>query len=169
MRGNVAKLLATLPQQGSLELILLRPARDVSMVSVDSVGVIPGQGLVGDRFKGRVDSKRQVTLYQAENLAVLASLLHREAIDPALLRRNLLVQGINLHALSGRRFRIGEVLFEGAGQCHPCSRMETALGAGGFNAMRGMGGLCAKVLSEGVISLGDAVVALADDQQQDDK
>ncbi|MYM61961.1 MOSC domain-containing protein [Pseudomaricurvus sp. HS19] len=169
MRGNIEKLLATLPQQGTLEKILLRPSRELPMVSVDRVGVVPGLGLEGDRFKGRVDSKRQVTLYQAENLAVLASLLHRETIDPALLRRNLLVQGINLHALSGRRFRIGEVLFEGAGQCHPCSRMESALGAGGFNAMRGMGGLCAKVLSEGTISLGDAVVALADEQQQEDK
>ena len=151
------KLLTTLPQTGSLEMILLRPARDVTMHSVDKAEVRFGLGLVGDRFSGRVDSKRQVTLFQWENLAVLASILQRDELDPALLRRNLLVRGINLHALSGRQFRIGEVMLEGAGQCHPCSRMEAALGPGGFNAMRGMGGLCARVVTEGTIRVGDKV------------
>ncbi|NHN37258.1 MOSC domain-containing protein [Pseudomaricurvus alcaniphilus] len=157
MRGQMAKLLATLPQQGTLEQILVRPARDVPMQSVAAAQVRRGEGLVGDRFKGRLDSKRQITLFQAENLPVLASLLHRETLDPALLRRNLVVRGISLHALSGRRFRIGQVLLEGAGQCHPCSRMEAALGPGGFNAMRGIGGLCARIIEDGVIRVGDPV------------
>ena len=157
MRGQIEMLLNTLPQQGTLDMILLRPAKQEPMVSVDSAEVRRGQGLVGDRFSGRVDSKRQVTLFQAENLQVLASLLHREAIDPRILRRNLLIRGISLHALSGKQFRIGEVLLEGAAQCHPCSKMETALGAGGFNAMRGIGGLCAKVIEEGTIRIHDCV------------
>ena len=157
MRSTVSQLLEILPQRGQLEMILLRPARKAPMRSVSSAEVRLGQGLIGDRFKGRVDSKRQVTLFQAEHLAVLASLLHRDSVDPALLRRNLLVRGISLHALSGKRFRIGEVLLEGAAQCHPCSRMEEVLGAGGFNAMRGIGGLCAKVIEEGCLRVGDAV------------
>jgi hypothetical protein len=105
------------------------------------------------------DSKRQITLFQAEHVAVLASLLHRETLDPVLLRRNLLVRGISLHALSGRRFRIGEVVLEGAGQCHPCSRMEAVLGPGGFNAMRGIGGLCVRIIEGGSIRVGDRVQA----------
>lgn len=157
MRSNVRHLIEVLPQRGALEMILLRPARGQAMCAVERARVLPGVGLEGDRFAGRVDSKRQVTLFQAENLAVLASLLHRPSIDPALLRRNLLVRGINLHALSGRRFRIGDVVLEGAAQCHPCSRMETALGPGGFNAMRGIGGLCTRVIEGGVIAVGDAV------------
>ncbi|UTW11486.1 MOSC domain-containing protein [Marinobacterium rhizophilum] len=159
MRGQMAKLLGTLPQCGVLEQILLRPSRDEPMRSVTEAVVQPGAGLLGDRFSGRPDSKRQITLFQAENLAVLASLLHLESLDPALLRRNLLVRGISLHALSGRRFRIGEVVLEGAGQCHPCSRMEAVLGPGGFNAMRGIGGLCVRIVEGGTIRLGDRVRA----------
>ena len=141
-------------------MILLRPARDVPMQLVEEAKVRFGQGLVGDRFQGRADSKRQLTLFQWENLAALASMLHREQLDPALLRRNLMVRGINLHALSGRQFRIGEVILEGAGQCHPCSRMEAALGPGGFNALRGIGGLCARVVTEGTIRVADPVALL---------
>ncbi|MCP8689474.1 MOSC domain-containing protein [Marinobacterium sedimentorum] len=159
MRGQMAKLLGTLPQCGVLELILLRPSREEPMQSVTEARVQLGQGLLGDRFSGRLDSKRQITLFQAEHVAVLASLLHRESLDPALLRRNLLVRGISLHALSGRRFRIGEVVLEGAGQCHPCSRMEAVLGPGGFNAMRGIGGLCVRIIEGGNIRVGDRVQA----------
>ncbi len=159
MSSTVRQLIDHLPQRGTLEQILLRPQRKMLMRAVTEAGVAPGQGLAGDRFSGRAASKRQVTLFQAENLAVLTSVLHRDHIDPALLRRNLWVRGINLHALSGRRFYIGEVLLEGAAQCHPCSRMEQALGPGGFNAMRGIGGLCARVLSEGTVRVGDSVYA----------
>lgn len=157
MRSNVRQLIEVLPQQGVLEQILVRPERRQPMQSVPAAEIRIGEGIVGDRFRGRVDSKRQVTLFQVENLAVLASLLHCDTIDPLLLRRNLLVRGISLHALSGRQFRIGEVVLEGAAQCHPCSRMEEVLGPGGFNAMRGIGGLCARVVSPGVIRLGDPV------------
>lgn len=160
MRSNVRQLIEILPQRGTLEMILLRPARRQPMESQDTAVIQPGQGIVGDRFSGRVDSKRQVTLFQAENLAVLASILQRESIDPALLRRNLVIRSINLHSLSGRRFQVGEVVMEGAAQCHPCSRMEEVLGPGGFNAMRGMGGLCAKVITGGTIQLGDSVFAV---------
>lgn len=160
MRGNMATLLQTLPQQGRLDQILLRPKRDVAMQSVSEAQVIAGQGLLGDRFQGRVDSKRQITLFQTENLAVLASLIHVDQIDPLLLRRNLLVSGINLNALSGRQFRIGDVLLEGAAHCHPCSRMEKALGPGGFNAMRGIGGLCTRIIEGGTIRVGDVIIAM---------
>ncbi len=157
MRGNIASLIDTLPQQGQLERILLRPERKAPMHRVEQAFVKAGEGLVGDRFQGRKDSKRQITLFQAENLDVLASFMQQDSIDPGLLRRNLIVKGINLHALRGRTFRVGEVLLEGASQCHPCSRMEAILGPGGFNAMRGIGGLCAKVISGGEIRVGDKV------------
>ncbi|NVK40885.1 MAG: MOSC domain-containing protein [Oceanospirillaceae bacterium] len=169
MRGNMAQLLATLPQQGRLERILIRPSREEAMQGLQQAEIAPGTGIVGDRFQGRVDSKRQVTLFQAEMLPVLASLLHVDSVDPRLLRRNLLVRGISLQALSGRRFRIGEVLLEGAGQCHPCSRMEKALGPGGFNAMRGIGGLCARVIEGGRIRVGDSVIAVEDEQSGPDR
>ena len=80
------------------------------------------------------------------------------------MRRNLVVRGINLLALQQARFRIGSVLLEGTGPCHPCSRMETALGPGGYNAMRGHGGITARVLEPGRIAVGDAVALEVSDE-----
>jgi MOSC domain-containing protein YiiM len=81
------------------------------------------------------------------------------------LRRNLVVSGVNLLALKGRRFLVGEAMLEGTGPCHPCSRMEEALGPGGLNAMRGHGGLNARVLQGGLIRLGAAVWVLGPDRR----
>ena len=126
-------------------------------MAVDSAQLRVGEGLTGDRFAGNVASRRQVTLIQEEHLAAVASMLGRESVDPGLVRRNVVVRGINLLALVGAKFRVGEVLLEGTGRCHPCSRMEENLGAGGYNAMRGHGGITARVLIAGVIRIGDAV------------
>ena len=86
-----------------------------------------GRGLLGDRY-GKVDGRRQVTLIQAEHLDAVASLLG-----------------------------IGTALLEGSGLCHPCSRMEETFGPGGYNAMRGHGGITARVLEGGVLRIGDEV------------
>lgn len=156
--SELAQLMATLPQVGTVQWIGLRPARDVEMTEVESAEASAGGGLRGDRYTGG-SGKRGVTLIQAEHLPAIAALTGRDVV-PALLRRNLVVSGIPLLALKGRQFRIGEVLLEGTAPCDPCSRMETALGAGGYNAMRGMGGLCARIISGGDLHLGDEVVAL---------
>jgi MOSC domain-containing protein YiiM len=150
-------LLATLPQVGHVKWIGVRPAREVPMITADSIEARPGRGLTGDRFSGDAESKRQVTLIQYEHLTVIAQLTGRSEIDPALLRRNIVVSGINLLALNHAQFRVGNALFEGTGGCHPCSRMETALGVGGYNAMRGHGGITARVLEAGIIRIGDEV------------
>lgn len=150
-------LMATLPHPGRVEWIGLRPARDVPMRAVVETQARTGAGLAGDRYAGG-SGKRGLTLIQAEHLPVIAALAGRAALDPAVLRRNLVVSGLPLVALKGRRFRIGGVLLEGTGACDPCSRMEVALGPGGYNAMRGHGGLCARVLSGGRLRVGDALV-----------
>jgi len=100
-----------------------------------------------------------VTLLQAEHLDVIAALLGRApgTVAPEALRRNLVIRGINLLALRQARFRVGGALLEGTGPCDPCSRMEEVLGGGGFNAMRGHGGITARVLEAGAIALGDDV------------
>jgi MOSC domain-containing protein YiiM len=152
-------LLDTLPQCGRVEWIGIRPARGKPIRALDRVAITPGKGLEGDRFKGRDTSKRQVTLIQQEHLHAIASCLHREAIAPEVFRRNIVVSGLNLLALKGKQFRIGSVVLEYTGLCHPCSKMETALGPGGYNAMRGHGGITTRVVMAGEISLGDDVRA----------
>ncbi|MFA9429002.1 MOSC domain-containing protein [Egicoccus sp. AB-alg2] len=159
---DVRTLLATVPRPGRLAWIGLRTRRRGPMTTPALAEAVPGLGLLGDRRaeRARPDpaGRRQVTLVQAEHLPVLATLLARdEPVDPVALRRNLVVGGVNLHALGKRRFTIGDVTFEATGPCHPCSRMEEELGPGGYQAMRGHGGITARVLTHGTIHLGDPV------------
>jgi len=151
------KLLQTLPQQGRVEWIGLRPERGAAIKVVDSVIAEPDKGLSGDRFKGRQGSPRQVTLVQQEHIAVIASCLNLSELDPAVLRRNIVISGINLLALKDKTFRLGDALLETTGLCHPCSKMETALGPGGYNAVRGHGGITARIIEGGEIAVGDSL------------
>lgn len=154
---NIKDLLTVFPTHGRLEWIGLRIERRGAVQPADEVVARAGFGLEGDRsVKSRGGSKRQVTLIQHEHFAVFSSFVGRTVL-PAELRRNLVVSGINLLALKGQKFRIGEVLLEGSGPCAPCSRMEEVLGIGGYNAMRGHGGITATILEGGQIRIGDQV------------
>ena len=157
----LAKLMATVPQTGRVAWIGLRPAREQAMDEVASVQAVTGGGLDGDRYAGG-SGKRGVTLIQAEHLSAIASLSGHAVVPPGLLRRNLVIAGIPLAALKDRRFSVGDVLLEGTGSCDPCSRMEAALGTGGYNAMRGHGGLCARIIQGGMLHVGDAVTVIDD-------
>jgi MOSC domain-containing protein YiiM len=157
--SELAHLMGRFPRTGSVRWIGLRRSREAPMDEADEVLALAGKGLVGDRYAGS-SGKRGITLIQGEQLPVIAALAGHAVVAPAILRRNLVVDGIALLALKDRRFRIGDVVVEGTGPCDPCSRMEAALGAGGYNAMRGMGGICARILEGGMIHRGDAVVAL---------
>lgn len=159
---TIAEMLNTLPQIGRVEWIGLRPARDQPMTVVESVEVNQISGLVGDRFSGREGNPRQVTLIQHEHLPVIAACLGHEEILAQTLRRNVVVSGLNLLALKEKSFRIGSVTLEYTGLCHPCSKMERLLGAGGYNAMRGHGGITARVLVDGQFKVADAVSSRLD-------
>ena len=150
-------LMSRFAQPGRVEWIGLRPRYRGAVESVRSVLALEGRGLSGDHGAERAGGKRQVTLIQWEHLGAIARLLGRDDIDPVLLRRNIVVSGINLLALKDRPFQIGEALLVGTGPCAPCSRMEAALGLGGFNAMRGHGGITAKIICGGQVAVGDAV------------
>ncbi len=129
---------------------------------MEEAEALAGFGLTGDRHSRQGTGTRQVTLIQAEHLPVIASLVGREQAPPELCRRNIVVRGISLLALQHSRFWVGEVLLQGTGDCAPCSRMEENLGPGGFNAMRGLGGVTAQVIEPGTIRLGDEVTFAAD-------
>jgi MOSC domain-containing protein YiiM len=128
-------------------------------VVVESAVLTAGRGLEGDHYESALNGPRQVTLVAEEDLAAIASFLGRPA-PPGLMRRNLVVRGVNLNALKDRRFRIGGAVLEHSGPCEPCGRIEHNLGPGGFNAARGRGGITARVIEGGEIRLGDAVVCL---------
>lgn len=182
---TIHELRATFPRPGRLEWIGLREARRAPVRSVPEAELHPLVGLIGDHGKlapprlralsgepGELATpsqappipggpgRRQVTLLQAEHLPVIGALAGLETATPEQLRRNLVVSGLPLLALKEARFRVGEVVLEGTGECHPCSRMEETLGEGGYNAVRGHGGLTARVIQGGMIWVGDVVTPL---------
>lgn len=141
-------------RDGRLDWIGRRPARRAGMISVHRVR-ISETGLDGDhRTK---PGKRAVTLVQAEHLPVIAAFAGLEAVTPQMLRRNLMISRINLAALRGRILALGAARLHITGPCAPCSRMEEALGPGGYTAMRGHGGWTAEVVTPGTVQIGDAV------------
>ena len=156
MSGSLQELFDTLPQVGRVNWIGVRLDRKAPMIVVDRVEARAGKGLTGDRYASK-NGKRQVTLIQHEHLYAMASLLGRENIAPELLRRNITVSGINLLALKDKQFLIGNAVLEYTGLCHPCSAMKATFGPGGYNAVRGHGGITARIINDGIISLGDEV------------
>ncbi|MBI3383629.1 MAG: MOSC domain-containing protein [Aquabacterium sp.] len=169
---SLRHLVQQFPQPGRLDAIYLRPARREAVIAVQQAQALVDRGLSGDRAAEKTPwraggNKRQVTLIQAEHLPVVAAFTQLARIDPAWLRRNLLVSGLNLLATKTMFkdapliVRIGtQVVLEITGPCEPCSRMEEILGAGGYNAMRGHGGMTARVLAGGPLQVGDAITCL---------
>ena len=157
---SLAELLQMFPYSGELMWIGVRPGKGEPMIVLDEVLADTRSGLIGDRYNGN-SGRRQVTLLQYEHLAVLGSMLDK-SIDPEVLRRNLLIKGVNLVALRNCQFKIGDAVFQMTGLCHPCSKIESKLGSGGYNAMRGHGGINAQVVQGGIIRVGDKLTVLKD-------
>jgi MOSC domain-containing protein YiiM len=150
------QLLAAVPQQGLVRWIGVRPEARAEMLELEAVEARREAGLTGDHSRPGPRNARQVTLIQWEHLAVINALLGREGenrLHPRDLRRNLAISGINLFSLKGRRFRIGQAILETTGWCQPCQKLEERLGPGTFQAMRGHGGITARVLQGGIIRL----------------
>jgi len=157
-------------QSGQLEAIYLRPARGVDCISAQHAHAIAQKGLVGDissktPSRNPLGSNRQVTLIQAEHISVIGAFIGAQ-VNAAKLRRNLVVSGINLLAAKSlfkdqlMQIMIGDVILQITGPCEPCSKMETTLGKGGFNAMRGHGGMNAKIIKSGILKIGDSVACV---------
>ncbi len=162
-RGNarvtpLAEMIARNAQPGRIVWIGLRPERRAGMVAMPEAQIAP-DGLSGDH--GR-PGKRAVTLLQAEHLPAIAAYLGQGAVPPDILRRNIVVSGLNLAGFRGRPLRLGDAVLRPSVPCAPCSRMEEALGHGGYAAVRGHGGWCAEVLVPGRVALGDAVCPAED-------
>ena len=154
------ELLENFSQPGEVMWIGVRPVRGEPVVVVQETSAQAG-GLLNDHYNiGNPEKKRQVTVIQYEHLQAVASFMGKENIDPALVRRNIVIRGVNLNALTGKKFIIGDAVLEMTGHCHPCNLMEKNLGRGGYNAMRGHGGFNCRVLREGKIRVGDKIAVV---------
>jgi len=156
---SIAYLTSQNAQAGEVVWMGVRPARAADLQSVVKVEAVASQGLEGDHYSSK-GGKRQVTLIQQEHITAVASMVGANEIHPGLLRRNIVIKGLNLLALKDKKFQLGEAVLEYTGLCHPCSRMEENLGEGGYNAMRGHGGITARILEGGLISIDDQLTPI---------
>jgi hypothetical protein len=150
---------------GTVELIALAAKAEGPMRAVSEAEAIEGRGLLGDRYEreaGTFSDPRgggyDLTVVEAEALEDLAS----KGVDltPIDARRNLVVRGIELDDLIGRRFRVGEVECFGQRRCEPCSHLQRLTQPGVLRGLVHRGGLRADILSDGLIRTGDSIAAL---------
>jgi len=149
---------------GRVEAIGIAATAEEPMRSVERARAIPGRGLEGDRhadgagtFSKPGSSGHDLTLIEAEAIAELGA--HGVELEPLAARRNLVVSGIDLDALIGRRFRVGSVECVGARRCEPCAHLERLTAPGVLRGLVHRGGLRADLLSGGAIAVGDEIVA----------
>ena len=159
-QGPLSDLLSAPLRTGRVVWIGRRPARRMPMERLEQAMLDPLTGLEGDHYGNRGTRSRQVTLIGEEALAAIAAFVGREAVPPELLRRNIVIAGINPYALKAHTVRLGEAVLAVTGECQPCSRMEEVLGPGGYNAVRGHGGLTARIVTGGTMRVGDPVERL---------
>ena len=135
-------------------------ARGEVPAPVHSVDAHAGKGLAGNRYYFERGAKpgRALTLIAAEALEGLQA-EHGIELSAAQSRRNVLTRGIDLNALVGKRFRVGDVECEGVELCEPCKGLERATQPGVIKGLLHRGGLNADILTDGVMSVGDEVVA----------
>jgi MOSC domain-containing protein YiiM len=145
--------------EGRVEGIFLTPEHGVLPVAVPSVRAVAGRGLEGNRyFYDDAPPGRAVTLIAAEAVEALEA-EHGISLHAAETRRNVLTRGIDVNALVGKRFRIGDVECEGVELCEPCAHLQSMTKPGVIKGLVHRGGLNADILNDGEISVGDAVVA----------
>lgn len=127
---------------------------DHGISKVDSVECIAGAGLVGDRyFNHKEDYKGQITFFDFAVHQRICRDFDLSDLDPALYRRNVITSGVDLNELIGERFTIQGIEFEGSEECRPCYWMDESVQPGVHEALKGFGGLRARILSSGFLSV----------------
>jgi MOSC domain-containing protein YiiM len=155
-------------QTGAVVAIHVAGGAGQPMRTMQEVEAIAGEGLVGDRYRDGVGfysaipttpGARELTLIAEEALAAV----QQETgivLGPHEHRRNVTTRGIDLDALIGRRFRIGEVACEGIRSCPPCNHLEEVTGKPVLPPLVHRGGLRAKIVESGWIRVGDTIMTI---------
>lgn len=116
-----------------------------------------GWGIEGDRFYGyRPDYKGQITFFDWATYEAAQREFNVPALKADAFRRNVLIEGVDLSTLIGRRFSIGGVVFDGTEESRPCYWMNGVIAPGAEEWMRGRGGLRARILRDGRLGVGAA-------------
>ena len=135
------------------------------MIAHERVNAVAGRGLEGDRYAAGLGyysarplpgGARELTLIEVEALDEIES-ESGIRLTPRESRRNVATQGVRVHELIGKRFRLGQVLCEGVRDCPPCEHLEELTAKQVMKPMARRGGLRANILEDGMISVGDQI------------
>lgn len=130
-----------------------------------SINCVAGKGIEGDRYFGfKEDFKGQITFFSESVASSLGEALRVEGFDRSAMRRNVLVDGIDLNTLIGKRFRLGELILTGSEECAPCYWMDEAVGKGAHEFLKGNGGLRCRIDKSGTLSEGPTELEIIDEE-----
>jgi MOSC domain-containing protein YiiM len=133
-----------------------KPAGDHAIEEAACLYCITGRGIIGDRFFDHADSyKGQITFFSQDVFKRMCRAMRANA-QPSAMRRNVIVEGVDLNQLIGRRFSIRGIQFEGTEECRPCHWMDAAVAPGAEEFLKGNGGLRARILNDGWLRSGAA-------------
>lgn len=129
-----------------------KPPGEAPVIEVDEVRCVAGRGLEGDRFmKSDPDHEGQVTFFSEETWEHMCEKFSVTDKGPEAFRRNVITRGVDLNTLIGREFEVQGVRFAGTEESAPCYWMEQAFCEGAQRALKGRGGIRAKILTDGVL------------------
>jgi MOSC domain-containing protein YiiM len=128
---------------------------------VNEAHLVAGKGIEGDRyFAHREDYKGQITFFSESVARQLEATLECKPLDRSVMRRNVLIDGVDLNALVGKRFQIGDVLLTGSEECAPCYWMDRAVKPGAHSFLKGNGGLRCRIEHGGLLRVGESVLQI---------
>jgi MOSC domain-containing protein YiiM len=129
-----------------------QPAGEHPIMAVGEVECVAGRGLRGDRyFDYKQDYKGQITFFAMEVMEALRVELKRPDAQPQATRRNAFVRGADLPSLIEKEFEVQGVRFVGVEESRPCHWMNSALGPGAEEWLRGRAGLRCRIVTDGVL------------------
>jgi MOSC domain-containing protein YiiM len=129
-----------------------RPAGAHRIIECGEIHCVAGRGIEGDRFFDHKENfKGQITFFASEVFDDVCRELSARGQSPGVLRRNVITAGVDLNSLIGEEFVLQGVRFAGVEECRPCYWMDQALAPGAEAALRGRGGLRARILAGGTL------------------
>ncbi len=139
-----------------------RAPDDSALREVTEIECVAGRGIRGDRFYDYKDNyKGQITFFSDEVFDALSAAFPDERKGPGVLRRNVIVSGVNLNTLIGEEFELQGLRFRGTAHCRPCYWLDHAFASGAEAWLKGNGGLRAQILTSGRLRRGSAELVLA--------
>ncbi len=147
--------------------MFITPEAGGDMQEINSVSAIEGRGIIGDRYysiagtfsKPNIEPDQEITLIESEAFEELKE-EHGITLEHSQCRRNIITQGVDLNALVGHTFQVGEVTLQGMRLCEPCTYLSGLVGHPKLvKIWRKRAGLRAHISTSGKINIGDSITS----------